>query len=182
MKVVFMGTPDFAVPCLEALATNNYDIVAVFTQPDRPKGRGKKVLPPPIKAKAMELSIEVLQPQKIKKEEGVPVLELARNPDILLAAASQQKSLDQPLISVGFAAETENLLRNAQSKLERKGLSLIVANDVSASDAGFAVDTNRVTLLGADDLQESLPLMSKEDVAAEVIKRVILLLGKVKQS
>ena len=120
--------------------------------------------------------------QKIKKEGGVPTLELAQNPDILLAVAAQRQSLGRPPVVVGFAAETENLLRNAQSKLERKGLSLIVANDVSAPDAGFAVDTNRVTLLGVDGLQESLPLMSKEDVAEEVIKRVILLLDKTKQA
>jgi phosphopantothenoylcysteine decarboxylase/phosphopantothenate--cysteine ligase len=116
--------------------------------------------------------------QKLKKEKGAPLLALTQNPDILLAVASQRKSLGQPSVVVGFAAETENVLHNAESKLERKGLTLIVANDVSASDAGFAVDANRVTLLGVGGLQESLPLMSKEDVAEEVIKRVILLVNK----
>ena len=66
---------------------------------------------------------------------------------------------------VGFAAETEDLLANAREKLHRKGLDLIAANDVSAADAGFAVDTNRVTLLSADGSVEALPLMAKEEVA-----------------
>jgi methionyl-tRNA formyltransferase len=74
MKILFMGTPDFAVPCLEALVKNNHDVVAVVTQPDRPKGRGKKVLPPPVKAKAMEIGIPVLQPKKIKEKESVELI------------------------------------------------------------------------------------------------------------
>lgn len=74
MKIIFMGTPDFAVPCLDALVKNNHDVVAVITQPDRPKGRGKKVLPPPVKAKAMELGIKVLQPKKIKEKENIEII------------------------------------------------------------------------------------------------------------
>ena len=111
--------------------------------------------------------------QKIKKTEGAPVVELARNPDILLEVARQRAATGTPQVVVGFAAETENLLENAQSKLERKGLSLIVANDVSAADAGFAVDTNRVTLLADDGSRETLPLMSKAEVAEQVVARVV---------
>jgi phosphopantothenoylcysteine decarboxylase/phosphopantothenate--cysteine ligase len=110
---------------------------------------------------------------KIKKESGVPTLELAANPDILLAVAQQRRRTGLPIVVVGFAAETDNLLENAQGKLERKGLSFIVANDVSAADAGFAVNTTRVTLLGVDGWSESLPLMSKADVAEKVFQRVI---------
>jgi phosphopantothenoylcysteine decarboxylase/phosphopantothenate--cysteine ligase len=114
--------------------------------------------------------------QKIKKESkesGIFPLELVRNPDILLEVARQRRSTGRPAVVVGFAAETENLLRNAQSKLERKSLTLVVANDVSAADAGFAVDTNRVMLLGADGASEILPLMSKADVAERLIERVV---------
>ncbi|HXF61548.1 MAG TPA: bifunctional phosphopantothenoylcysteine decarboxylase/phosphopantothenate--cysteine ligase CoaBC [Caldilineaceae bacterium] len=110
--------------------------------------------------------------RKIKKESGPPTLELAANPDILLAVAQQRRQTGHPLVVVGFAAETDNLLENAQAKLERKGLTFIVANDVSAADAGFAVDTNRVTLIGVDGWSETLPLMSKADVAERVIQRV----------
>lgn len=115
---------------------------------------------------------------KIKKEGGVPMLPLAANPDILLAVAEQRRQgATHPIVTVGFAAETDDLLEHAQAKLARKGLTLIVANDVSAPDAGFAVDTNRVTFLGADGWSETLPLMRKEDVAEKLIARVARALG-----
>ncbi len=110
--------------------------------------------------------------QKLKKDAGPPVVTLERNPDILLEVAKQRATTGRPQVVAGFAAETENLLENAQAKLARKGLSLIVANDVSAADAGFAVDTNRVTLLSDDGSVETLPLMSKADVAEAVMARV----------
>jgi phosphopantothenoylcysteine decarboxylase/phosphopantothenate--cysteine ligase len=109
---------------------------------------------------------------KIKKESGAPTLLMAANPDILLAVAQQRQQTGRPSVVVGFAAETDKLLENAQDKLERKGLTFIVANDVSAAGAGFAVDTNRVTLLGVEGWSETLPLMSKADVADKVVQRV----------
>jgi phosphopantothenoylcysteine decarboxylase/phosphopantothenate--cysteine ligase len=109
--------------------------------------------------------------QKIKKKgetEGL-TLELVRNPDILAEVAAQKAAGHGPRLSVGFAAETEDLLANAKGKLARKKLDLIVANDVTASDAGFAVDTNRVTLVGADGSIEALPLLSKVEVAERIL-------------
>ena len=76
---------------------------------------------------------------------------------------------------VGFAAETQDLLANARAKLARKGLDLIAANDVSAADAGFEVDTNRVTLLDASGGTEALPLMSKTAVAERILAGPALL-------
>ena len=64
MRIVFMGTPDFAVPTLEALVNGGHRVLAAVTQPDRPKGRGKAVQMPPVKEKALEYSIPVLQPEK----------------------------------------------------------------------------------------------------------------------
>lgn len=112
--------------------------------------------------------------QKIKKKgdtEGLG-LELVRNPDILAEVAAQKVAGYGPRVSVGFAAETEDLLTNARSKLERKKLDLIVANDVSASDAGFAVDTNQVTLISRDGSVEVLPLISKVEVAEIILDQV----------
>ncbi len=116
--------------------------------------------------------------QKIKKKADTTelVLTMIRNSDILANVAEQKSRGLGPRITIGFAAETENLLRNAQSKLKRKKLDMIVANDVSATDAGFAVDTNRVTLLNADDLIEELPLMSKVEVAEAIFDRVVRLI------
>lgn len=116
--------------------------------------------------------------QKIKKEGGVPTLELTANPDILLAVAEQRQAIGLPIVVVGFAAETENVQEYARAKLRRKGLTFIVANDVSAADAGFAVDTNRVTLIGADGWVETLPLMAKSDVADKVVQRIVYALGE----
>ena len=75
MKVVFMGTPDFAVPSLEALAKEGFDILGVITQPDRPKGRGQKLQPSPVKEKAVELGLNVYQPNKIRETEFVNFLQ-----------------------------------------------------------------------------------------------------------
>lgn len=114
---------------------------------------------------------------KIKKErEVLSSLELEPTPDILLAVAEQRRRVGQPKVVVGFAAESEKLLENAQDKLERKGLSMIVANDISARDAGFAVDTNRVLLLLPGGVVEPLPLMAKSEVAQVILEWVIRLL------
>lgn len=69
MKIVFMGTPDFAVPCLRTLAESGHEIAAVFTQPDKPKGRGYKMIPTPVKAAALEYDIPVYQPLSLRKGE-----------------------------------------------------------------------------------------------------------------
>ena len=115
--------------------------------------------------------------QKIKKKadtQGLTVA-LVRNPDILAEVAVQKARGAGPQVTVGFAAETEDLLANAQEKLSRKKLDLIAANDVTARDAGFAVDTNRVTLLSAAGTVEELPLMSKVEVAEAILDRVVSL-------
>ena len=111
--------------------------------------------------------------QKIKKESGVPQIELARTPDILAEVAGQREKSGRPYVVVGFAAESQDLLDNARAKLQNKKLDLIVANDVSAADAGFSVDTNRVTLLFSNGTHQNLPLMDKTDVALAVIDCVV---------
>jgi phosphopantothenoylcysteine decarboxylase/phosphopantothenate--cysteine ligase len=116
--------------------------------------------------------------QKIKKkDDGAGLkLELTRNPDILQEVSKQRPPRLKAV--VGFAAESESLLENAQSKVQRKGLDFIVANDISEKDAGFAVDTNRVTLLDKHGKQEKLPLMSKALVAEHILAKVAELLGE----
>ena len=96
-------------------------------------------------------------------------LKLVRTPDIL-AEIARKKLPDQ--IVVGFAAETEDLLRNAQDKLTRKGLDMIVANDVTAEGAGFDADTNIVTLISANGEVHSLPKLTKHEVAREILNRI----------
>ena len=87
MKIVFMGTPDFAVPCLRKLAESEHDVAAVFTQPDKPKGRGYKMIPTPVKAAALEYGIEVYQPISMRKgDDAAEALNILHNiaPDLIV--------------------------------------------------------------------------------------------------
>ncbi len=93
MKIVFMGTPDFAVPCLCNLAESEYEIAAVFTQPDKPKGRGYKMIPTPVKAASLEYNIPVYQPLSLRKgDDASNALEMLRetNPDLIVVVAYGQ--------------------------------------------------------------------------------------------
>ncbi len=114
--------------------------------------------------------------QKIKKASGVPVLELESTSDILSALSKQRLQSKNPRVVVGFAAETQDLLANAEAKLKSKHLDLIVANDVSRRTSGFSVDTNQVTLLYLDGQSIPLPLMTKSEVAEKVIAEVVKIL------
>lgn len=113
---------------------------------------------------------------KIKKEGGIPQIELEATEDILKAAAGLRSEGKRKQVVVGFAAESQSLLENAANKLQSKKLDLIAANDISASDAGFSVETNRITLLFADGRRESLSLMSKSEAAEIIVERVAALL------
>ena len=99
MKIVYMGTPDFAVPPLAALVKAGYEVTAVITQPDKPKGRGKTLLPTPVKEEAMKHEITVYQPQKVRNPEFVEVLKNLA-PDMIVVAAFGQiipkEILDMP--------------------------------------------------------------------------------------
>ena len=105
--------------------------------------------------------------RKIKRGDAGEHLtvELSQNADIIA-------NLESPAIKVAFAAETNDLVENAARKLQAKGARIIVANDVTAEDAGFAVDTNRVTILDDQGQREDLPLMSKYDVGVNILDRV----------
>jgi phosphopantothenoylcysteine decarboxylase/phosphopantothenate--cysteine ligase len=107
---------------------------------------------------------------KLSKEEGVPELVLEPTPDILAGLAAR-RSTGQVL--VGFAAETHDAVERARRKLERKGVDLLVVNDVSAPGAGFDHDTNAVVILGADGRVTNVPLTSKDAVAEAVLDSVI---------
>jgi len=86
-------------------------------------------------------------------------------------------SLQGELLRVGFAAESSDLERNARAKLSAKGLDLIVANDITATDAGFNSESNRVTIIDRDGAVERLPLLPKREVADRVLDRVVQLLS-----
>jgi phosphopantothenoylcysteine decarboxylase / phosphopantothenate---cysteine ligase len=118
--------------------------------------------------------------QKLKKESGIPEIKLELAPDILSAVSQLKTENGCPRVTVGFAAESQNLLENAISKLHAKKMDLIIANDITARDAGFSVDTNRVAILDFNGNVETLPLMTKTEVAEIVIERVASLLGRIR--
>jgi len=114
--------------------------------------------------------------QKIKRAQGERTLILRPTDDILAQVGARRKKSLRPRVVVGFAAESENLVENARAKVHAKALDLIVANDILAADAGFAVETNRVTLIDSSGAVQELPLMTKADVAETVLERVAALL------
>ncbi len=103
--------------------------------------------------------------QKIKKSAAELNIPLAKTTDILEKAEGS-------FVKVGFAAESENLVSNARDKVHRKGLDLIVANDITDPEAGFGVDTNKVTFISRDLEVEELPLLTKYDVSLRILDRV----------
>lgn len=124
-----------------------------------------------IKAAAVaDYRVKNVADHKIKKNDEELTLVLEKNPDIL-KELGQKKQKGQVL--VGFAAETQNLIQYAKSKLEKKNLDMIVANDVSKPQAGFNVDTNLIKLLKRDGSIEELPLMSKKDLAYIILNHVM---------
>ena len=140
--------------------------------------------------------------QKLKKESGGGeaqgfvfdaqggfTLHLVRNPDILgelagvtEASTGQTTDIGEPgrrLVRVGFAAETKDLVANAQSKLVAKHLDLLIANDVSRPESGFGVETNKVIIFHTTGIMEDLPVMPKAGVAAAIWDRIVLLLSTI---
>ena len=111
--------------------------------------------------------------KKLKKSQMSGTLKLVRNPDILKTINQTIKQSDnQSIHLVGFAAETNDVLKEAARKCREKGLSFIVANDVSEKGCGFGTDTNRVTFVFPDGTQKKFPLMTKRMVAKRVLDEV----------
>jgi phosphopantothenoylcysteine decarboxylase/phosphopantothenate--cysteine ligase len=112
---------------------------------------------------------------KIKKKSAPDSIALAPTPDILATTRARRA---KNAVIVGFALETDDVLRGGREKLDAKALDLVVVNDAREEGAGFGVDTNRVTLLGRNNQQEDLPLLSKPELADEILDRVEKLLSE----
>ncbi|HEX6313667.1 MAG TPA: phosphopantothenoylcysteine decarboxylase, partial [Gemmatimonadaceae bacterium] len=115
----------------------------------------------------------VVASSKVKKDAAPDSIPIEATPDIL-----RETIPDRPpgLITVGFALETDEVLKHGAAKLESKNLDLIVTNDATEPGAGFSVDTNRVTMLRSDGVRVDLPLMTKSDVADSILDQVAELL------
>lgn len=99
MKIVFMGTPDFAKESLEALYNNGYEILAVVTNPDKPKGRGMKMVASPVKEFALEKGLKIYQPEKVRKNEEFINEIKSLNPDVICVVA-YGKILPQEILDI----------------------------------------------------------------------------------
>ncbi len=119
--------------------------------------------------------------RKIKKDQGgLSIINLETTPDILSDLAQRKKSVGiGPRVTIGFAAETENLQKNASSKLKQKQLDLIAANDISRKDSGFGSDKNQVTLIWKDGRIKELPLMEKSEVSDIIIQEASKLIESI---
>jgi phosphopantothenoylcysteine decarboxylase/phosphopantothenate--cysteine ligase len=110
-------------------------------------------------------------PQKVKKADGPMTITLRRTTDILGELGKlPSRQRKQPML-VGFAAETRDVVAYATDKLQQKAVDLVVANDVSRTDAGFDVETNAVSLVSPDGVEE-VPLQSKSAVAVKILNRI----------
>jgi phosphopantothenoylcysteine decarboxylase / phosphopantothenate---cysteine ligase len=127
-------------------------------------------------AAAADFRPKSIAQNKLKKRDGIPQVELEAAPDILKTVSGSGVEKKRFKVTVGFAAESQSLLENASEKLQSKGLDFIAANDISVADAGFAVETNRITLLFADGTKEILPLLSKTEAAEKIIEHIARLL------
>lgn len=124
-----------------------------------------------IKAAAVaDYRAKTVADNKIKKNDSNLIIELEKNPDILMELGSLKKDGQ---ILVGFAAETQNLIKFAKEKLEKKNLNFIIANDVTKPNAGFNYETNLIKILSRDGSIEEFPLMSKRELAKIILDRVL---------
>ncbi len=129
-----------------------------------------------IKAAAVaDYSVDQASPQKIKKGGDLMILTLVPTADILSEIGKKKKSGQ---VIVGFALETEDLIENAKKKLKEKRCDLMVANDPTKPGAGFELDTNVISIIHSDGRVESLPKMSKEQVAGKILERVVELVSQ----
>jgi phosphopantothenoylcysteine decarboxylase/phosphopantothenate--cysteine ligase len=113
------------------------------------------------------------QEEKIKKDKEMNEIQVENTTDILLEVAHKKGKINPGLRVIGFAAESQDVIRNAQKKLESKHLDMIVVNDITSRVAGFGTDTNKVSLLFADGSSENLPLMQKSEVADKIMQTLL---------
>ena len=190
MRVVFLGTPEFGVPSLKALVDAGYEVVGVFTQPDKPKGRGNKMIPSPVKSCALEYGIPVYQPVKIRVD-GVEDLRSLR-PDLCVTAAFgqilSQEILDIPKIGtvnvhssllpkyrgsapINWAIMEGETVTGVTTMMTDKGLDtgdILLKREVNILPGETAEElTVRLAPIGADLLMETI-----KGLEAGTVKRV----------
>ncbi|MDA0207542.1 MAG: methionyl-tRNA formyltransferase, partial [Acidobacteria bacterium] len=191
LRVVFMGTPAFAVPSLHALVDAGYEVTAVFTQPDRPVGRGGKLTAPPVKQAALELGLEVYQPESAKTSEVYAYLQ-GKNPDVIVVVGYgqiiSQRVIDLPRLGCvnvhssllprlrGAAPINWAIVRGDKTtgvstmQIEKKldaGDVLGVKETPIGDDEYAPALAERLAKMGAELLIETLQRLQKDEIAPE---------------
>ena len=191
LKIIFAGTPDFSVAPLKALIASEHEVVAVYTQPDRPAGRGRKLTPSPVKACALEHGIAVYQPEKLKSpEDQQPLIDLKADlmvvvaygiilPEAILKAPrlgciNIHASLlprwrgAAPIQRAILAGDTESGITIMQMDigLDTGDMLLKTRCEISADDTGSRLH-DRLAVMGADALMQALPDIANETVQPE---------------
>ena len=183
LKIVFMGTPDFAVGALEALIREGYEITAVVTQPDKPKGRSKELLPSPAKVCALEHGIPVLQPRRIKAPEAIAELKTYEADVYVVAAFGQilsQEILDIPrlgslcihaslLPKYRGASPIQHVIIDGEEKTGVTIMQMDAGIDTGDmlykkevlidSEDDYETLSDKLTVLGGEAITEALPLL-----------------------
>lgn len=191
LKIIFAGTPDFSVAPLKALIDSQHEVVAVYTQPDRPAGRGRKLTPSPVKACALEHGIEVYQPEKLKNvEDQQPLIDL--NADLMVVVAYgiilPQEILGAPRLGcinihasllprwrgaapiqrAILAGDTQTGITIMQMDvgLDTGDMLLKSHCDIAADDTGSSLH-DKLAALGAEALIDALPAIINQTIPAE---------------
>ncbi|HED33080.1 MAG TPA: methionyl-tRNA formyltransferase [Gammaproteobacteria bacterium] len=191
LKIIFAGTPDFSVAPLKALIESEHDVVAVYTQPDRPAGRGRKLSPSAVKACALEYGIEVYQPEKLKSaEDQQPLIDLQADlmvvvaygiilPEVILDAPrlgciNIHASLlprwrgAAPIQRAILAGDTETGITIMQMDigLDTGDMLLKTSCDIKTDDTGSSLH-DRLSVMGAEALMDALPGIMKQSLNVE---------------
>lgn len=189
MKIVFMGTPDFAVPCLEKLINSRHNVAAVFTQPDKPVGRKQILTPPPVKSCAVENNIKVYQPKSLKNDNSSAEIIKNIDPDIIVVVA-YGKILPAEILNIpkygcinvhasllpkyrGAApiqwsvlngdSETGVTIMQMDEGLDTGDMLLVKKTDIDINETSEEL-FNRLSVIGANALEECLDLIEKNKI------------------
>ncbi|VAW68861.1 Methionyl-tRNA formyltransferase [hydrothermal vent metagenome] len=191
LKIIFAGTPDFSVPPLQALIDSPHEVVAVYTQPDRPAGRGRKLTPSPVKACALEHGIAVYQPEKLKApEDQQPLIELQADLMVVVAYGIilPQVILDAPRLGcinihasllprwrgaapiqraiLAADKETGITIMQMDAGLDTGDMLFKKSLAIEENDTGSSLH-DRLSVMGAEALMEVLPAIADATIQAE---------------
>jgi len=162
--------PPFAATCVDVSSADDMEQAVLKYAP-----RSDALI---MAAAVSDFTVSNTQADKIKRNAGKLALKLVATDDILKSVALARKKSHKPEVVIGFAAESKDLIGNAEKKLADKDLDMIVANDISGQASGFEVDENKVTLLLKNAKKIDLPLVSKSEVAVKVIDQLVRLLNE----